>query len=66
MYLEGLTINPPMMRESVDERGKIERLFILPKRLIGDNEVITIREVDVVCTALQLKCFFFRILSDEI
>jgi len=38
VYL-GLTINQPMMIESVDERGKIEQLFIPPKRLIGDNGI---------------------------
>ncbi|MDQ4073481.1 MAG: DUF190 domain-containing protein [Thermoproteota archaeon] len=40
-HLEGLTINQPLMIETVDEKEKIEPLLEPLKRLIGDNGFIT-------------------------
>jgi PII-like signaling protein len=48
VHLEGLTINQPLMIETVDEREKIEPLLESLKRLIGDNGFITFHEVSVV------------------
>ena len=47
-HLEGITINQPLMIEAIDEREKIEPLLIPIKRMIDDNGMITIYEVNVI------------------
>ena len=46
--MEGVTINMPMMIEVVDETLNIEPLLPEIKRIVGDNGLITIHEVDAV------------------
>ena len=48
IHLEGMTMNQPMLIEIVDEKEKIEPLLIPIKRMIDDNGIITIHEVNVV------------------
>ena len=46
--IEGVTINMPLMIEVVDETLNIEPLLPEIKRIIGDNGLVTIHEVDAV------------------
>lgn len=46
--IEGVTINMPMMIEVVDERLNIEPILPEIKRIVGDNGLITIHEVDAI------------------
>lgn len=48
IHLEGITLNQPLVIETVDEKEKIEPLLIPLKRIIDDNGFITIHEVLVV------------------
>ncbi len=48
VHLEGITINQPLIIETIDDREKIEPLLIPLKRMIDDNGIITIHEVDVI------------------
>ena len=48
VHLEGLTINQPMMIETIDEEEKIQPLLMPLKQMIGDNGFITIHRVQVV------------------
>jgi PII-like signaling protein len=41
-------MNQPLMMEAVDEREKIEPLLIPLKRMVDDNGMITIYEVNVI------------------
>ena len=47
-HLEGMTMNQPLMMEAVDEKEKIEPLLIPLKRMVDDNGLITIYEVNVI------------------
>lgn len=46
--IEGVTINMPLIIEVVEERLNIEPLIPEIKRIVQDNGLITIHEVDVV------------------
>ncbi len=48
VHLEGLTINQPLIVETIDEREKIDPLLIPLKRMVDDNGIITIHNVDVI------------------
>ncbi len=48
VHLEGLTVNMPMMIEVVDEKPKLEPLLTQIKKMVGDNGLVTLHEVDVV------------------
>jgi uncharacterized protein len=48
VHLEGITINQPIIIETIDEIEKIEPLLIQLKRMINDNGIITIHEVDII------------------
>jgi PII-like signaling protein len=48
IHLEGITINQPLIIETLDEKEKIEPLLIPIKRMIDDNGIITIHEVNAV------------------
>jgi PII-like signaling protein len=48
IQLEGITIDMPMILEIVDETSKLERLLPQIKRMINDNGIMTIHEVDEV------------------
>ena len=47
-HLEGITMNQPLMIEAVDNREKIEQLLIPIKRMVDDNGMITVYEVDAI------------------
>ena len=46
--LEGITINMPLVIEVIDEANKLEVLLPQIKRMIGDNGIVTLHEVDVI------------------
>src|SRR6266540_2899248 len=46
--LEGVTINMPMVIEIIDERSKIEPLLPQIKRMVDDNGIITLNEVEAI------------------
>lgn len=46
IQLEGITINMPLIIEVIDERSKIEPLLVMVKRMVGDNGLVTLHEVD--------------------
>jgi uncharacterized protein len=46
--LEGITINMPLVIEVIDEPSKLEPLLPQIKRMIGDNGMVTLHEVDVI------------------
>jgi hypothetical protein len=46
--LEGITVNMPLIIEVVDLESKIEPLLFEVKRLVGDNGLVTLQEVDVI------------------
>ena len=48
IQLEGITINMPLIIEIIDEKSKLESLLPSLKRLVNDNGLVTIHEVDVV------------------
>ena len=48
VQLEGLTVNMPMMIEVIDEESKLEPLLPQIKKMVDDNGLITLHEVDVV------------------
>jgi len=45
---EGITINMPLIIEVVDLRSKIEPLLFEVKRMVGDNGLVTLQDVDVI------------------
>lgn len=46
--IEGLTINLPMMIEVVDKKETLQPLLPQIKRLVGDNGLVTLHEVQVI------------------
>jgi PII-like signaling protein len=46
--LEGITINMPLVIEVIDEPSKLEPLLPQIMRMIGDNGMVTLHEVDVI------------------
>ena len=48
MKLEGITVNMPLIIEVVDLRSKIEPLLFEVKRMVGDNGLVTLQEVDAI------------------
>jgi len=48
MQLEGITIDMPMVLEIVDESSKLEILLPQIKRMVNDNGIMTMHEVDEV------------------
>ena len=48
VHLEGITINMPMMIEVIDEKTKLESLFPQIRRMVGDNGLVTLHEVNVI------------------
>ena len=48
IQLEGITINMPLIIEVIDERSKIEPLLVEIKRMVGDNGLVTLYEVDSI------------------
>ncbi len=48
VHIEGITMNQPMVIEAIDLKEKIEPLLIPLKRLVDDNGLITINEVEAI------------------
>jgi PII-like signaling protein len=48
LHLEGITINMPMMIEVIEERSKLEPLLPQIRRMVGDNGIVTLQEVNVI------------------
>ena len=46
--LEGITINMPLIIEVIDEPTKLEPLFRQIKRMVDDNGIVTLHEVDII------------------
>jgi PII-like signaling protein len=47
VHLEGLTINMPMVIEVIDEQIRFEPLLPQIKRMVNDNGIISLHEVDI-------------------
>ena len=48
IQLEGITINMPLIIEIIDEKSKLEPLLPNLKRMVNDNGLVTIHEVDII------------------
>lgn len=48
IQLEGITINMPLIIEIIDEKSKLEPLLPNLKRMVSDNGLVTIHEVDTI------------------
>jgi uncharacterized protein len=48
VHLEGITINMPMMIEVLAEKSKLEPLLPQIRRMVGDNGLVTLYEVNVI------------------
>lgn len=46
--LEDITINMPIMMEIIDEKSKLEPLLPQIRRMVGDNGLVTLHEVNVI------------------
>lgn len=47
IHLEGITINMPMVIEVIEEQSKLEPLLPQIKRMVNDNGIVTLHEVEV-------------------
>jgi uncharacterized protein len=48
LHLEGVSVNMPLIIEVIDEQVKLEPLLPELKRIIGDNGLISITDVQVL------------------
>ena len=48
IQLEGITINMPLIIEIIEEKSKLEPLLPNLKRMVNDNGLVTIHEVDTI------------------
>ena len=48
LKLEGVTINMPMVIEIIDEKSKLEPLLPQIKRMVDDNGIVTLHEVESI------------------
>ena len=48
IQLEGITINMPLIIEIVDQQSKLEPLLSQIKRMVGDNGLVTLQNVDTI------------------
>ena len=46
LQIEGITVNMPLIIEIVDDLSKIKSVLSDIKRIIGDNGLVTMHEVD--------------------
>jgi PII-like signaling protein len=47
IQLEGITINMPLVMEVIDEQSRLEPLLPQIKRMVNDNGVVSLHEVEV-------------------
>jgi PII-like signaling protein len=48
LYLEGVSINMPLIIEVIDEQAKLEPLLPELKRIVGDDGLVSINDVYVI------------------
>ncbi len=48
IHLEGIIVNMPMMIEVIEYKSKLEPLLPQIRRMIGDNGLVTLHEVNVI------------------
>lgn len=48
LHIEGISMNYPLIIEVIDEREKLEPLLGQIKRMVDDNGLLTINDVDAV------------------
>ena len=48
LHLEGVSVNMPLIIEVIDEQAKLEPLLPELKRIIGDNGLVSITDVQVL------------------
>lgn len=48
LKLEGITVNMPLIIEVIDLQSKIEPLLFEVKRMVGDNGLVTIQEIEAL------------------
>jgi uncharacterized protein len=46
--IEGITINMPLIIEVIDEPTKLEPLLPQIKRMVDDNGIVTLHQVDII------------------
>ncbi|MDE1861749.1 MAG: DUF190 domain-containing protein [Thaumarchaeota archaeon] len=46
--IEGISVNMPLIIEAIDDLQKIESALPEIKRIVGDNGLVTLSEVDVI------------------
>lgn len=46
--IEGITVNMPLIMEVIDLQTKIEPLLFQVKRMVGDNGLVTIQEIEAI------------------
>jgi PII-like signaling protein len=46
--IEGITVNMPLIMEGIDLRSKIEPLLFEVKRMVGDNRLVTVQEIEAL------------------
>jgi uncharacterized protein len=46
IHIEGITVNMPLIIEVVDDKSKIESILPEIKKLVNDNGLVTIHEVE--------------------
>jgi uncharacterized protein len=46
--LEGISFNMPVVIEVIEEKSKLEPLLLQIKRMVGDNGLATLQEVEVL------------------
>lgn len=47
IHLEGITINMPLVIEIIEEKSKLEPLLSQIKRMVNDNGIVSLHEVEV-------------------
>jgi len=46
--IEGITVNMPLIMEVIDLQSKIEPLLFQVKRMVGDNGLVTVQEIEAL------------------
>ncbi|HXV46090.1 MAG TPA: DUF190 domain-containing protein [Nitrososphaera sp.] len=48
LHIEGISVNYPLIIDVVDEQTKLEPLLLQIRRMVDDNGIITLHEVDLL------------------
>ena len=48
IQIEGITVNMPLIMEVIDVQSKLEPLLFEVKRMVDDNGLVTVHEVDTI------------------